>query len=43
MMVMTASTEAIMPKMKVPVASETGPEEVVDDDKVSLLRAAKAK
>jgi hypothetical protein len=43
MMAITANTEAIMPKMNVPVASEIGLEAVVGVDKVSLLRAAKAK
>jgi hypothetical protein len=43
MMAITANTEAIMPKMNVPVASDIGLEAVVDVDKVSLLRAAKAK
>jgi len=43
MMAITANTEAITPKMKFPVASETGPGDVVDVDKVSLLRTAKAR
>lgn len=41
--VTTASTVAVMPKMKVHVVSETGEEEeiAVDVDKVSLLKVVK--